>query len=88
MWMLIYLMINLSIACGHPPLQKSTPAGSENAVGGGMGMHKNGRRRWGQSKTRDSRKELDLSEMAVSIPKKPTLAKPEDKSSPKEHQPL
>lgn len=85
--MLIYLMIHLTIACRHPPLQKSTPAGSENAIGGGMGMLKSGRRRWGQSKTRESRKELEPSEMAVSISKKPTLAKPEDKSSLKEHQP-
>lgn len=86
--MLIYLVIDLTLACCYPPLQKSTPAGSENAIGGGMGMLKSGRRRWGQSKTRESREELDSSEMAVSMSKKPTLAKPEDKSSLKEHQPV
>uniref|UniRef100_H3CJL8 non-specific serine/threonine protein kinase n=1 Tax=Tetraodon nigroviridis TaxID=99883 RepID=H3CJL8_TETNG len=69
---------------------KSTPAGSENAGGVGMGMLKSSRRRWGQSKTRESRKELDPSEMAVSFSKKDQkkIAKPEDKSSLKEHQPL
>lgn len=86
--MIIYLVIDWTIACRYPPLQKSTPAGSVNAIGGGMGMLKSGRRRWGQSKTRDSREELDPSEMAVSISKKPTLAKAEDKSSLKEQQPL
>ena len=69
-------------------LQKYSPAGSENTIGGGMGMLKGGRRRWGQSKTRESREELHPSEMDVSVSKKPTLAKPEDKSSLKEHQPL
>uniref|UniRef100_H3CJL9 non-specific serine/threonine protein kinase n=1 Tax=Tetraodon nigroviridis TaxID=99883 RepID=H3CJL9_TETNG len=83
-------VIDSTIVCRCPPLQKSTPAGSENAGGVGMGMLKSSRRRWGQSKTRESRKELDPSEMAVSFSKKDQkkIAKPEDKSSLKEHQPL
>lgn len=88
--MFLYSVIDSTIVCRCPPLQKSTPAGSENAGGVGMGMLKSSRRRWGQSKTRESRKELDPSEMAVSFSKKDqkNLAKPEDKSSLKEHQPL
>ncbi|XP_029698669.1 serine/threonine-protein kinase MAK isoform X2 [Takifugu rubripes] len=60
---------------------KPSPTGSENTIGGGTGTLKNGRRRWGQSKTRESREELDPPEMSVSTSKK-------EQRSLKEHQPL
>lgn len=82
------LFIELIVPYCNFSLQKSTSAGSENAIGGGMGVLKVGRRRWGQSKTRESREELDPVEMAVSNSKKPSLAKPEDERILKEQHPL
>lgn len=72
------------------PLQKATSAGSENTVGGGgMGMLKSGRRRWGQvvAKTTDSWEDTDPSETAASHSKKPSLGKTEEEMCPKEHCP-
>lgn len=72
------------------PLQKAASGGSENTVGGGgMGMLKSGRRRWGQTvaKTTDSWEESDPSETAASNSKKPSLGKTEEERCPKEHRP-
>ncbi|XP_074477510.1 serine/threonine-protein kinase MAK isoform X7 [Sebastes fasciatus] len=69
---------------------KAVSLGSENSVGGGgMGVLKSGRRRWGQTvaKTSDSWEELDPSETAASNSKKPSLGDAEEERSPKEHRP-
>ncbi|KAM9337754.1 serine/threonine-protein kinase MAK [Symphorus nematophorus] len=69
---------------------KAASLGSENTVGGGgMGVLKNGRRRWGQTvaKTSDSWEESDPSETAASNSKKPSLGNAEEERSPKEHRP-
>eukprot|EP00064_Thunnus_orientalis_P017945 superscaffoldBa00003964_g18031 len=69
---------------------KAASLGSENNVaGGGMGMLKSGRRRWGQTvaKTSDSWEDSDPSETAVSNSKKPSLGNEEEEKSPKEHRP-
>ncbi|XP_044194873.1 serine/threonine-protein kinase MAK isoform X8 [Thunnus albacares] len=69
---------------------KAASLGSENNVaGGGMGVLKSGRRRWGQTvaKTSDSWEDSDPSETAVSNSKKPSLGNEEEAKSPKEHRP-
>eukprot|EP00066_Takifugu_rubripes_P016885 XP_011606151.1 PREDICTED: serine/threonine-protein kinase MAK [Takifugu rubripes] len=71
----------VSISAIQSNIYKPSPTGSENTIGGGTGTLKNGRRRWGQSKTRESREELDPPEMSVSTSKK-------EQRSLKEHQPL
>uniref|UniRef100_A0A4W6D112 non-specific serine/threonine protein kinase n=1 Tax=Lates calcarifer TaxID=8187 RepID=A0A4W6D112_LATCA len=55
--------------------------------GGGIGVLKSSRRRWGQTvaKTSDSWEETDLAETTASNSKKPTLANAEEERSPKEH---
>ncbi|XP_072306700.1 serine/threonine-protein kinase MAK isoform X3 [Eucyclogobius newberryi] len=65
---------------------KAGSLGSDNGVGG-MGMLKNGRRRWGQTvaKTSDSW-ESDVSESAASISKKPSLIQSEEEKA--KHLPL
>lgn len=71
-------------------LQKAASTGGENsAAGGGTGMVKSGRRRWGQtvSKTMDSCEESDPSETAASNSKKPSLGKTEEERRPKEPRP-
>uniref|UniRef100_A0A8C6TG01 non-specific serine/threonine protein kinase n=1 Tax=Neogobius melanostomus TaxID=47308 RepID=A0A8C6TG01_9GOBI len=63
--------------------------GSENSIGG-VGMLKNGRRRWGQTvaKTSDSW-ESDMSETAATISKKPSLIhSEEDRTKVKDQKPL
>uniref|UniRef100_A0A8C9XWA1 non-specific serine/threonine protein kinase n=1 Tax=Sander lucioperca TaxID=283035 RepID=A0A8C9XWA1_SANLU len=87
----------------HQPLQQiplpqteSKPAGlcqNSNGGGGGMGVLKSGRRRWGQTvaKTLDSWEESDPLETAASNSKKPSLGNAEEQRSPKEpkeHKPL
>ncbi|XP_067434721.1 serine/threonine-protein kinase MAK isoform X8 [Thunnus thynnus] len=69
---------------------KAASLGSENNVaGGGMGVLKSGRRRWGQTvaKTSDSWEDSDPSETAVSNSKKPSLGNEEEEKSPREHRP-
>ncbi|XP_049421311.1 serine/threonine-protein kinase MAK isoform X5 [Epinephelus fuscoguttatus] len=69
---------------------KAASLGSENSVGGGgIGVLKSGRRRWGQTvaKTSDSWEESDPSETAASNSKKPSLGNAEEERSPKEHRP-
>ncbi|XP_044032984.1 serine/threonine-protein kinase MAK isoform X9 [Siniperca chuatsi] len=69
---------------------KPLSLGSENtAAGGGMGVLKSGRRRWGQTvaKTSESWEESDPSETAVSNSKKPSLGNTEEERIPKEHRP-
>ncbi|XP_059183212.1 serine/threonine-protein kinase MAK [Centropristis striata] len=69
---------------------KAASLGNENSVGGGgMGVLKSGRRRWGQTvaKTSDSWEESDPSETAASNSKKPSLGNAEEERSPKEHRP-
>lgn len=73
----IYL-IDLIVAASYPSLQKPSPTGSENTIGGGTGMLKSGRRRWGQSKPRESREELDPSDKSVSNSKKEERSLKED----------
>uniref|UniRef100_A0A3Q3ILT8 non-specific serine/threonine protein kinase n=1 Tax=Monopterus albus TaxID=43700 RepID=A0A3Q3ILT8_MONAL len=84
--------IPLPQACGHLLyhllLQKAVSLGSENSFGGGgIGVLKSGRRRWGQmvSKISDSWEEFDSSETAVSNSKKPSLGNIEEERSLKEH---
>lgn len=74
----------------HP--QKAAPLGVDGSVGAaGMGVLKNGRRRWGQTaaKTSDSWEESDPAETTASNSKKPSLgnAKEEEEASLKEHRP-
>lgn len=72
------------------PLQKAASLGCENSVGGGgMGVLKSGRRRWGQTvaKTSDSWEEFDPSETTASNSKKPSLGNAEEEKIPKEHRP-
>ncbi|XP_018533123.1 serine/threonine-protein kinase MAK isoform X9 [Lates calcarifer] len=67
---------------------KAASLGTENSVGGGgIGVLKSSRRRWGQTvaKTSDSWEETDLAETTASNSKKPTLANAEEERSPKEH---
>ncbi|XP_031157201.1 serine/threonine-protein kinase MAK isoform X1 [Sander lucioperca] len=70
---------------------KAASLGSENSNGGGggMGVLKSGRRRWGQTvaKTLDSWEESDPLETAASNSKKPSLGNAEEQRSPKEHRP-
>ncbi|XP_068437651.1 serine/threonine-protein kinase MAK isoform X3 [Clinocottus analis] len=69
---------------------KAAPLGSENSVGGGgMGVVKSGRRRWGHTvaKTSDSWEESDPSETTASNSKKPSLGNAEEEGSLKEHRP-
>ncbi|CAK6951886.1 serine/threonine-protein kinase MAK [Scomber scombrus] len=69
---------------------KATLMGSQNNVtGGGMGVLKSGRRRWGQTvaKTSDSWEDSDPSETTASNSKKPSLGTEEEERSPKEHHP-
>ncbi|XP_068565807.1 serine/threonine-protein kinase MAK isoform X4 [Cebidichthys violaceus] len=70
---------------------KAASLGSENGVGvgGGTGVLKSGRRRWGQTvaKTSDSWEESDPSETAASNSKKPSLGNAEEEGSLKEHRP-
>ncbi|XP_070842422.1 serine/threonine-protein kinase MAK isoform X1 [Chaetodon trifascialis] len=71
-------------------LAKAASLGSENTIGGGgMGVLKSGRRRWGQTvaKTSDSWDEPDPSETAASNSKKPSLGNAEEERSPKERRP-
>ncbi|XP_055007044.1 serine/threonine-protein kinase MAK isoform X2 [Boleophthalmus pectinirostris] len=65
----------------HLNQAKAGSLGSENGVGG-IGMVKNGRRRWGQTvaKTSDSW-ESDVSETAASISKKPSLIQSEEEKT-------
>uniref|UniRef100_A0A1A7WJA6 non-specific serine/threonine protein kinase n=3 Tax=Iconisemion striatum TaxID=60296 RepID=A0A1A7WJA6_9TELE len=74
---------------GVPSHAKVASLGSENSVGGGgMGLLKSGRRRWGQAtKTSDSWEESDQSETAASNSKKPSLGNAEDDQNSKEHCP-
>ncbi|XP_068160720.1 serine/threonine-protein kinase MAK isoform X7 [Antennarius striatus] len=77
---------------------KAAPVGRDNTItGGGMGVVKNSRRRWGQtvSKTTDSWEESDPSETAASNSKKPSLGNAEEgrdpvelRPQPKEQKPL
>nr|XP_020470972.1 serine/threonine-protein kinase MAK isoform X3 [Monopterus albus] len=72
------------------PQAKAVSLGSENSFGGGgIGVLKSGRRRWGQmvSKISDSWEEFDSSETAVSNSKKPSLGNIEEERSLKEHRP-
>ncbi|KAL7373657.1 hypothetical protein ABVT39_011887 [Epinephelus coioides] len=69
---------------------KAASLGSENSVGGGgIGVLKSGRRRWGQTvaKTSDSWEESDPSETAASNSKRPSLGNAEEERSRKEHCP-
>nr|XP_040022739.1 serine/threonine-protein kinase MAK isoform X10 [Gasterosteus aculeatus aculeatus] len=71
---------------------KAAPLGGDGSVGGaGMGVLKNGRRRWGQTaaKTSDSWEESDPAETTASNSKKPSLgnAEEEEEASLKEHRP-
>ncbi|KAJ0023032.1 hypothetical protein NQD34_015166 [Periophthalmus magnuspinnatus] len=70
----------------HQTVRKSGSLGSENGVGG-VGMVKNGRRRWGQTvaKTSDSW-ESDVSETAASISKKPSLVQSEEEKTKQQTQ--
>ncbi|XP_038142712.1 serine/threonine-protein kinase MAK isoform X2 [Cyprinodon tularosa] len=68
--------------------QATASVGSENVIGSsGMGLLKNGRRRWGQavSKTSDSWDESDQSETAASTSKKPSLGTGEEARRSKEN---
>ncbi|KAM4533551.1 serine/threonine-protein kinase MAK isoform 2-T2 [Odontesthes bonariensis] len=83
---------------GGPSHAKAAPLVGENSVGAsGIGVLKNGRRRWGQTvaKTSDSWDESDQSETAASNSKKPSLGNGEEEESsaergpqPKEQKPL
>uniref|UniRef100_A0A3Q1J1X8 non-specific serine/threonine protein kinase n=1 Tax=Anabas testudineus TaxID=64144 RepID=A0A3Q1J1X8_ANATE len=66
-----------------PQVERQT-LGSENS--GSMAVLKSGRRRWGQTVTKnsDSWDELDPSETAASTSKKPSLGNIEEERSPKE----
>lgn len=65
------------------PHAKAGCLGSENSVGG-IGVLKNGRRRWGQTVARTSDSwESDRSETAVSNSKKPSLGQTEEDKVPK-----
>ncbi|KAM6971249.1 serine/threonine-protein kinase MAK isoform 6-T7 [Tautogolabrus adspersus] len=69
---------------------KAASLGSENSVGGGgAGVLKSGRRRWGQTvtKTSDSWEESDRSEMSASNSKKPSLGNTEEERVPTEQRP-
>ncbi|XP_033494526.1 serine/threonine-protein kinase MAK isoform X8 [Epinephelus lanceolatus] len=69
---------------------KAASLGSENSVGGGgIGVLKSGRRRWGQTvaKTSDSWEESDPSETAASNSKRPSLGNAEEERNRKEHRP-
>ncbi|XP_040022734.2 serine/threonine-protein kinase MAK isoform X9 [Gasterosteus aculeatus] len=71
---------------------KAAPLGVDGSVGAaGMGVLKNGRRRWGQTaaKTSDSWEESDPAETTASNSKKPSLgnAEEEEEASLKEHRP-
>uniref|UniRef100_UPI0037E78E16 serine/threonine-protein kinase MAK n=1 Tax=Semicossyphus pulcher TaxID=241346 RepID=UPI0037E78E16 len=69
---------------------KVASLGSENSVGGGgMGVLKSGRRRWGQTvaRTSDSWEESDQSETSASNSKKPSLGTTEEESGSNEHHP-
>ncbi|XP_074549975.1 serine/threonine-protein kinase MAK isoform X2 [Halichoeres trimaculatus] len=71
---------------------KAASLGSENSIGGGgggIGVLKSGRRRWGQTmaKTSDSWEESDPSETSASNSKKPSLGNAEEERGPVEHRP-
>ncbi|XP_041670405.1 serine/threonine-protein kinase MAK isoform X3 [Cheilinus undulatus] len=70
---------------------KASSVGSENSIsGGGVGVLKSGRRRWGQTvaKTSDSWEESDPSETSASNSKKPSLGNAVEEKASVEHRPL
>ncbi|KAL6098002.1 cilk1 [Pungitius sinensis] len=74
---------------GHSHAKAAALDGDNSVGAAGLGVLKNGRRRWGQTvvRTSDSWEESDPAETAASNSKKPSLGNAEEEAGPKEHRP-